>query len=197
MRIGILGGSFDPIHYGHLRAAEHACHGQQLDQVLFIPARRSPLKADTQASAAHRVAMVRLAVEGYPAFAVSMVDVERPPPSYATDTVAALQNAAPAASFVFLIGTDQLTDLPHWRSPEQLALMVPIVALTRPGSMCTTAQAIAQLSPAARDRITVQEIPAVDISASAIRGHVAGGTSIRGLTPDPVLEYIEEYNLYR
>lgn len=197
MRIGILGGTFDPIHHGHLMAAEQARTGQQLDRVLIVPANRSPLKPVTQTPAAHRVAMVRLAIQENAAFALSTVDVDRPPPSYALDTVAALQRESPSAEFVFLIGADQLTDLPHWRAPEQLLQMVPIVVLTRPGTGLATSDALKQLSMAARARITVQEMPAVAISASAIRERVANGHSIRDLTPRPVAAYIEQHGLYR
>lgn len=196
MRIGILGGTFDPIHYGHLLAAEQARLVQQLDRVLFIPANRSPLKPAAWVSTAHRVAMIRLAIKDNAAFALSAVDVERSPPSYAVDTMAILQSRWPNDEFVFLIGADQLTDLPQWRAPEQLLRMAPIVALTRPGAGCATADVLSQFSPVARARIIVQEMPAVAISASAIRQRVAAGKSIRDLTPSPVVDYIEEHGLY-
>lgn len=194
MRIGILGGTFDPIHCGHLIAAEEARRAQRLDRVLFIPANRSPLKPDAWATTAQRVAMVQLAIEGNAAFALSMVDVERPPPSYAVDTVALLQDCCPNDEFVFLMGADQLADLPQWRAPEKLLEAVPVVALTRPGA--ASADALQALSPAARARITVQEIPVIDISASAIRERVAAGQTIRGLAPGPVVDYIKEHGLY-
>ena len=197
MRIGILGGTFDPIHFGHLMAAEAARTEQQLGRVLFIPANRSPLKPATRASTAHRVAMVRLAIEDHPAFALSTVDVARPAPSYAVETVAALQRESPDDSFVFLIGADQLAELPQWRAPEQLLQAVPIVALTRPATAFTSLDALTSLSPAARARVTVQEIPAVDISASVIRERVASGETIRHFTPAPVADYIETHQLYR
>lgn len=208
MRIGILGGTFDPIHFGHLAAAEHAVKGQDLDRVLFVPANRSPLKPAAQTTAAHRTAMVRLAIAGDPTLALSTVDIERPPPSYAVDTVALLQRDFPADDFVFLIGTDQLADLPEWRAPEQLLQMVAIVALTRPGAQHAIADALNQLSspqevgaryivPPARAQVTVQEMPAVAISASEIRRRLAGGKAIAGLTPDAVIAYITEHGLYR
>ena len=196
MRIGILGGTFDPIHNGHLLAAAQARAAQQLDRVLFIPANRSPLKPAAWAATPHRVAMVRLAIEDCPASCLSTIDVERPPPSYAIDTVAALQRAAPNDSFVFLIGTDQLADLPQWRAPEQLLRMVPIVALTRPGAAHAFEAALGQLSPAARARISIQEITAVHISASAIRTRVAAGLALCDLTPAPVVAYIARHKLY-
>lgn len=195
MRIGILGGTFDPIHNGHLIAAEYARQAQQLDCVLFIPAHRSPLKADTQATTAQRVAMTRLAIAENAAFALSMVDIARSPPSYAVDTVAILQQESPDADFVFLIGADQLAELPEWRAPEQLLRMVPLVALTRPGT--DNPRALNSLPPAARARITLQKIPAVDVSASEIRRRVAAGESIAGLTPERVAAYIEKHGLYR
>ncbi|MDE2931799.1 MAG: nicotinate-nucleotide adenylyltransferase [Chloroflexota bacterium] len=194
MRIGILGGTFDPIHRGHLTAAEEARRAQRLDRVLFIPANRSPLKPSARASTAQRVAMVQLAIEGNAACALSTVDVERPSPSYAVDTVALLQSRWPNDEFVFLMGADQLADLPQWRAPEKLLEAVPVVALTRPGA--ASADALQALSPAARARITVQEIPVIDISASAIRERVAAGQTIRGLAPGPVVDYIEEHGLY-
>ena len=197
MRIGILGGTFDPIHCGHLIAAEHARTEQQLDRVLFVPANRSPLKPATQAATAHRVAMVRLAIAGNAAFALSTVDIDRPPPSYAVETVSMLQRNWPGAEFVFLIGADQLAELPQWRAPEQLLEAVPIVALTRPGAARAAAAGLKALSPMARARITVQEIPAIDISASAIRQRIACGETIRHLAPASVVEYIETHKLYR
>ena len=199
MRIGILGGTFDPIHYGHLLAAEQARLVQQLDRVLFIPANRSPLKPAAWVSTAHRVAMIRLAIKDNAAFALSAVDVERSPPSYAVDTMAILQSRWPDDEFVFLIGADQLTDLPQWRAPEQLlqdgAQSSPLRVL---GAGCATALDVllTGFSPVARARIIVQKIPAVAISASAIRQRVAAGKSIRDLTPSPVVDYIEEHGLY-
>lgn len=195
MRIGILGGTFDPIHYGHLTAAEYARKGQDLDRVLFVPASRSPLKPDAQTSAAHRAAMVRLAIADDPALAYSPVDIARPPPSYAVDTVALLQRDLPADELVFIIGTDQLAELPQWRAPEQLLQRVAIVALTRSGADHT--DALKSLSSASRARITLQEMPAVAISASAIRRRAAAGESIQDLTPGPVVAYIEKHGLYR
>ena len=197
MRIGIFGGTFDPIHYGHLIAAKEVRQRQRLDRVLFVPANRSPLKPTARASTGHRVAMVRLAIADNPAFALSTIDVERPAPSFAVETVAALRRGSPADCFVFLIGADQLAELPQWRAPEQLLQAVPLVAFTRPGAGCATEAALAQLSPAARERITLQEMPAVDVSASEIRERVAQGTDIRHLTPPQVAEYIETNNLYR
>ena len=197
MRIGIFGGTFDPIHHGHLIAASEARQSQRLDRVLFIPANRSPLKPTARASTAHRVAMVRLAIANKPAFALSTIDVERPAPSFAVETVAALQRGSPADCFVFLIGADQLAELPQWRAPEQLLQAVPLVAFTRPGSEYAAEAALAQLSPAARGRITLQAMPAVDVSASDIRARVARGEAIRHLIPPQVVEYIERHSLYR
>lgn len=196
MRIGILGGTFDPIHYGHLHAAAQAQVTQGLDRVLFVPANRSPLKPAAWASTNHRAAMVDLAIADHASFALSPVDIERPPPSYAIDTVADLRQAQPDADFVFLIGADQLADLPQWRAPERILALAPIVALTRPGVAQANADILPHLSAAARDRITVQEIPAVDISASAIRERLAAGKLIRGLTPSAVVAYIERHELY-
>ena len=197
MRIGIFGGTFDPIHHGHLIAAKEARQRQRLDRVLFVPANRSPLKSTARASTDHRLAMVRLAIADEPAFALSTIDVERPAPSFAVETVAALQRGSPADCFVFLIGADQLAELPQWRAPEQLLQAVPLVAFTRSGAGCATEAALAQLSPAARGRITLQDMPAVDISASDIRERVAQGGTIHHLTPPQVVEYIETHNLYR
>ena len=197
MRIGIFGGTFDPIHHGHLIAASEARQSQRVDRVLFVPANRSPLKPTARASTDHRVAMVRLAIADYPAFALSTIDVERPAPSFAVETVAVLQRGSPADCFVFLIGADQLAELPQWRAPEQLLRAVPLIAFTRPGAECAAEAALAQLSPAARGRITLQDMPAVDISASDIRERVAQGEAIRHLTPPDVVAYIETHHLYR
>ena len=184
MRIGILGGSFDPIHHGHLILARAAKEELGLNRVLLMPANKSPHKTDTKpATAEDRFEMVRLAIEGEEGFEVSDVELRRPAPSYTVETLRELKKSHPQDEFVLLIGADNVATFDTWREPEEIRHLAQIAVLDRAGSA------------AAHDWPTVRRL--VDISSTDIRARAADGRSIRYLTPDAVCDYIATHSLYR
>ena len=195
--IGVFGGTFDPIHTGHLIVAECALDQLGLERVLFVPAKRSPLKPDREmASDAHRLRMVELAIEGHAGFAISRVDLDRPAPSYTVDTLAAIQNLfGPDTELHFIMGGDSLADLLAWREPERILEMARIAAYERPAADIALETLSAGL-PALFDRIDWIEGPRMGISASAIRAARSEGHSVRYQVPDKVLDHMERAGLY-
>ncbi len=190
MTTGLLGGSFDPVHHGHLIAAGRAAEALALDRVLFIPCLRQPLKArGPAASPAHRRAMVELAVAGEPRFALETMELDRPGggPSYTVDTLRAVAARDRGERLVLLLGADAAASLPAWRAVEEVAALAEIAVLTRPGA------------PEVASRLVrhVVATPAIEISASEIRARCLAGKSIRYLVPDSVADYIERTRLYR
>jgi nicotinate-nucleotide adenylyltransferase len=195
-RIGILGGTFDPIHYGHLAIAEEARLALQLDRVLFVPAAQQPLKRGAHvATPEQRFAMVRLACAPNRAFEVSRIELERPGPSFTLTTLEALL-AAGIGELFFILGEDALADLTRWHGAAQVVELAHIIAVGRPGSAPDHTQIIHML-PALRERLTVLPGPALDISSTALRRRVGAGQPIRYQTPDAVVAYIDEHSLYR
>jgi len=202
MDIGILGGTFDPVHVGHLRIAEEARVRLELSRVLFVPAGQPWLKADEAiASPIHRVEMVRRAIADNPYFELSTVEVDRPGPSYAVDTVATIavlqQQLGAEASFFFLLGWDSLAELPRWKEPDKLVQMCRLVAVPRPDFSPPNLEALESSIPGVTQSVVLLDMPLVDVSSSDIRKRVAKGLSIQGLVPDDVEEYIKEQQLYR
>lgn len=190
MATGLLGGSFDPVHLGHLIAADRAAEALGLARVLFVPCARQPLKAvGPVAPAAHRRAMLELAVAGHAAFAVEPMELERPGPgpSYTVDTLRELKRRCPGARLVLLLGADAAADLPRWRAAEEVARLAEVAALTRPGAPEVVTGLVRH----------VVATPAIEISASDIRARCLAGKSIRYLVPDAVADYIERNGLYR
>jgi nicotinate-nucleotide adenylyltransferase len=184
MRIGILGGSFDPIHHGHLILARAAREELGLDRVVFIPAHASPHKTgDFSTTGEERLAMVRLAVAGEEGFELSDIELLRPPPSYTVDTLRELRNAHPNDELVLLIGADNVAKFDTWREPDEIRRLAKIAVLDRAN------HGIPPGWPVVR-RL-------VDISSTDIRARVAAGRSIRYLTPDSVCDYIASHGLYR
>lgn len=194
-RIGILGGTFDPPHYGHLILAELAADSLALDRVLFVPAADPPHKGALRSSAEHRVAMVERAIAGNPRFALSRVDLDRPGPQYSVEMVRLLQGERPEAPLAFLIGGDSLRDLPQWSRPDELIRLVRLGVMRRPGSAPDLTQLEREL-PGIRERVDWIDAPQIEISASALAQRVRAGLSIRYQTPDAVRAYIEEHRLY-
>jgi nicotinate-nucleotide adenylyltransferase len=185
---GLLGGSFDPIHHGHLIAAERAAEVLGLAQVLFVPCARQPLKRRGPVAApGDRAAMLELAVAGHPVFALDAEELERPGPSFTIDTLRALTQRCPGERFVLLLGADAAADLPRWKNADEVARLAEVAVLTRPG-------APEVVSPLIRHVVAT---PAVEISASDIRARCLAGKSIRYLVPDPVADYIAAQGLYR
>lgn len=196
MRLGIFGGTFDPVHYGHLLLAEQCREQLGLDEVWFLPAATSPFKQGQRTtSAEHRVAMLELAVAGHPAFRVSELELRRGGTSYTVDTLAELQAQHADHELFLLIGADSLTDLPHWREPARILELATVAAVNR-GRSAADLEAIVPQLPAAAGRVSLVQMPAVDISATDLRGRAAAGRSIRYLTPRPVEEYIRQHRLY-
>jgi len=195
-RIGILGGTFDPIHYGHLAIAEEARLALQLDRILFVPAAQQPLKRGTHiATPEQRFAMTQLACASNPDFDVSRVELDRPGPSFTLTTLEALQDAQ-IGDLHFILGEDALADLVRWHGAERVVELARIIAVGRPGATPNHTR-IMQALPALSERLTVLPGPALDISSTALRGRVAASLPIRYQTPDAVVEYINEHGLYR
>jgi len=188
LKIGILGGSFDPVHIGHLAIAEQARVEYALDRVLFVPARRSPLKQETVAGEQDRVAMLKLALAGNAGFKISAVELDRGGPSYTYDTIVALRNDHPGASFFFIIGEDAFAEITAWRRAADLSGLA--VFLVAPRSSQVPAEPPIQITwhPLSSAHIAV--------SSTMIRERIKNGGPVRYLVPDAVLNYIQRERLY-
>jgi nicotinate-nucleotide adenylyltransferase len=201
MRIGVFGGTFDPVHYGHLLAAECCREQCRLDQVWFLPAAVPPHKQHTDmASSEHRLAMLQLAIGGHEPFVLSRLEIDRGGLSYTVDTLASLVEQQPAAEWYFLMGSDSLADLPGWREPARICELATIVVVVRPSAPPPDFAPLAGMVSAARlqhMREHVVRMPLVDLSSREIRRCVAEGRSIRFRTPRAVEKYIETHGLYR
>ena len=195
-KIGILGGSFNPIHLAHLVLAETARETLRLNRVVFVPAKLPPHKDPSAlADAKDRLAMVRLAVAGNPSFEVSDIELRREGPSYTVDTVEMMRRRSRWKTEVFfLIGADTLRELPAWREIRRLAKLCKFVPLSRPGAPAPDVKELAEVMGAREARAIIAraiEMPLLDISSSDIRRRVANGKSIRYLVPEAVARYIE------
>lgn len=196
-RIGILGGSFDPIHLGHLIAAEAAREQLGLSSILLIPARQSPLKAHHPgAPGPDRRRMIELAIAGHPRFGVSSIELDGSGQSYTVETLRAIAQQTDADLY-FLMGYDQLRDLPQWRDPAALFQVAQIVGMSRPECLRPDLAALYRDFPAARDRLIVADVPAIEISSTDLRRRLAEGQSIDFRVPEAVRRYIQERGLYR
>lgn len=198
MKLGLLGGTFDPIHLGHLIAAEDVRVQLGLDRVVFIPARQSPLKQDQLSSSVeHRLAMVEMATASNPYFAVSRVEIERGSPSYTIETVRyLLEKEVPGTAIYFLVGLDQAAALPGWKDPGPLMELCRLVLMSRPGWPAPDFDFLERYIARARERILSVRVPAIDISSTEIRRRASRGLSIRYLVPEAVEEYIMGHRLY-
>jgi nicotinate-nucleotide adenylyltransferase len=192
--IGVLGGTFDPPHFGHVLLARWAAAKLKLDRVLFVPAGRPPHKANAAAaSAAHRLAMTRLAVRGQPGFAVEALETRRRGPSYTVDTVRALAARWPGAKLHLIMGADMFATFDTWREPEAIAERAVLAVLLRPG-----ARAPKRSRAAAHGQGVVKlRNPGLPLSSSALRARARRGLSLEGFVPDPVARYVERHALYR
>ncbi len=212
--IGILGGSFNPIHLGHLRAAEEVREAEALDEVLFVPAALPPHKeAPTLVTAAHRLKMVERAIAGVPGFRVSRLEIDRAGPSYSVDTLRALRaEVGERARLVFVLGIDAFRDFHTWKEHEAIFALCDVVVVTRPPAPAALGRE--EIPLAAREAfwydsssdgyrhrsghvLRFQRITPLDISADRIRALLAAGRSIRFLVPPAVESYIAEHALYR
>jgi nicotinate-nucleotide adenylyltransferase len=192
MKIGIFGGTFDPIHLGHLLLAEQALEAVPLDEVWFVPAGEPPHKRERVVTPAfHRLRMVELATREHPRFRVSDLEVKRQGPSYTVHTIEALKAAHPQHHFFLLVGADMVKDLPNWYKTNKIIQHVQILALGRPG--VETGDIPAEI----RERLTwIEGAAETNISSSLIRRRLAAGKSVRYLLPEPVYQYVKEHRLY-
>jgi nicotinate-nucleotide adenylyltransferase len=200
--IGILGGTFDPIHIAHLAIAEEAREAVGLQMVLFVPAGLPVHKPGRPVSPAEdRVAMVAAAIADNPAFALSRAEIDRPGPSYAVDTLETLAAEITAAGgrpdLVFILSSEAYAGLPTWRRPERIVELCRMAVVPRPGVDPVDPVAMARLVPGADRRTMVIDGPMLAVSGSTIRSRVAAGRSIRYLVPDAVIAYIGDHGLYR
>lgn len=199
-RIGIFGGSFDPVHLGHLLIAEQFAQDMKLDVVKFIPAKVSPFKLSyTPTSDKHRLEMLRLAVGSNERFEVDSLELERGGVSYTIDTVASLRSVEPDAEYYMLIGADSLKDFKKWKSPEELLRSVSLVVARRGGEAPPewselSGLAIPEVLSGIQERVL--DLPAMEISSTDIRRRVERGRSIRYLVPSGVEVYIHSHGLY-
>jgi nicotinate-nucleotide adenylyltransferase len=198
-RVGLMGGTFDPIHYGHLVAAEEARVAFDLSKVIFVPSGRPPHKIDqTISGGSDRYLMTMLAVLGNPHFDISDTEIRREGPSFAIDTVREFRDAYPEGTeFHFITGADACLEILGWKDSSQLLAECRIIAATRPGIPSShLREEIARLYPGVSDRFSVLEVPALAISSTDIRSRVRAGRSIRYLVPELVRQYIERQGLY-
>jgi nicotinate-nucleotide adenylyltransferase len=197
-RLGILGGTFDPVHHAHLVAAQEAHHQLELDRVLFVPAGDPPHKPSRPLSAAHhRLRMLEMAIAGQPHFAISRVDLDRPGPCYTVDTLALLRSEwGPAPTFFFIEGADSLADIPTWYQPQRLLHLCELVVVERPGVELDLPRLEQQL-PGITNRIHWVQMPLLEISSTGLRARVRAGRPISYLLPLTVEAYIREHKLYK
>lgn len=189
--MGLLGGMFDPIHLGHLRAAEIVRDALALDEVVFVPAGVPPHRGRPVAAGVDRYAMVALATAGDRAFVPSDLELRRDGPSYTVETVAELRAQHPQAEVVLIVGSDNLPMIGEWREPQRLLEMCTVAVVERPGSPPASA---GQIPPARLHRIEGTALP---IASRDLRERIRAGRSVRHLVPPPVADYIEKRSLYR
>jgi nicotinate-nucleotide adenylyltransferase len=201
MRIGIFGGTFDPVHQGHLILAEQAREQGRLDEVWFVPAPRPPQKeAQAITRFEQRVEMLTLALAGQPAFRVDRVEEHRDGPSYTADTLTELHQRHPEHEFWLLIGGDSLADLPSWREPIRIVQQAGLLVAERAGAPLLSVQELrVRLGLSEADRLQIQVIDTlrIEIASRDLRRRVAAGRSIRYFLPRSVEMYIQEKGLYR
>lgn len=193
LRIGVMGGTFDPIHYGHLVAAEEARYQLDLDRVLFVPAGR-PWQKEDVTSATHRLEMTRLATQSNERFEVSTLEIDRRGPTYTVDTLRQLRREQRDASLFFVTGADAILDILTWKDANEALGIATFVAASRPGY---DLDRLGSLGADVRARIVVIHVPALAISSTDIRDRVTRGAPIRYLVPDAVADYIAFNDLYR
>ncbi len=196
-RLGVMGGTFDPIHYGHLVTAEEALVQFDLDSVLFVPTGRPWMKQHEGVSPPEdRYLMTVIATASNPLFRVSRMEVDRDGPTYTVDTLRGLKERYGAKTDLFFItGADAIVEILQWKDPQELFDLATFIAATRPGY--DVLAAIEKHAPVSRSEITVMSIPALAISSTDIRARIAAGRPIRYLVPEGVKSYVEKAGLYR
>ncbi|MBI5408860.1 MAG: nicotinate (nicotinamide) nucleotide adenylyltransferase [Nitrospirae bacterium] len=218
MKIGVYGGTFNPIHYGHLRTAEEVFEKLSLDKVLFIPAGRTPLAKPELVKAGHRYSMVKLAAADNPHFEISDVEIKTGGKSFTVDTIRKLGRLYAGSELFFILGLDAFLDLPNWKQPDELLNLTNVVVISRPRWSFTgllsspylksvSGRALKELDNKKRDLVPFDisekkkgflcRVTGLDISASNIRNLIMSGESVRYLLPDSVENYIISHKLYK
>jgi nicotinate-nucleotide adenylyltransferase len=196
-RLGILGGTFDPPHTGHLILAEYAYDALDLEQVLFVPAADPPHKQqEDKQPVKHRLVMLELALTENDHFAISRVDVDRPGPHYSVDMLQIVQAQYPDHELYFVMGSDSLRNLVHWYRPDEFIQRCHLAVMRRPGDYIQLNMHDAAL-PGLSERVVMVEAPLIGIASSQIVERIQHGRSIRYLLPQSVVDYIDEHRLYR
>lgn len=189
-RIGVMGGTFDPIHHGHLVAASEVQDVYGLDEVIFVPTATQPFKKGRRVtSPEHRYLMTVIATASNPRFTVSRVDIDRGGTTYTIDTLRDLRDERPDAEFFFITGADALRQIMEWKNPEELFDLAHFVGVTRPGHRL-------EAEDLPRDRVSLIEVPALAISSTEVRTRSASKRPVWYLVPDGVVQYINKYGLY-
>jgi nicotinate-nucleotide adenylyltransferase len=200
MRVGVFGGTFDPIHYGHLILAEQCREQGRLDQVWFVPAPRPPQKEEQAITRFdQRVELLQLALAGNPTFRIDDIEKDRPGPSYTVDTLAELRRRHPDADLHLLVGSDALADLPTWREPRRLLEQAGLLVVARPGATVLSADELharTGLPVEVPLRLQVVHAPLIEIASRDLRRRAAAGRSLRYFLPRAVECYIHDKRLY-
>ncbi|MFD3258342.1 nicotinate-nucleotide adenylyltransferase [Paenibacillus lentus] len=191
-KVGIMGGAFDPIHLGHLLAAERAREQFELEEIWFMPSHTPPHKHQSGVSGEQRLAMVTEAICSNPAFKPLDIELRRGGVSYTVETIKELRKQYPDMEFYFIIGADMVNYLPKWEGIDELTEMLKFIGLQRPGSFLE----LDTLPPFIQDAVYLAEMPLVDISSSMIRSRLTAGHSIRYMVPDTVYDYMTRSGLY-
>lgn len=192
MKVGIMGGTFDPIHIGHMLAAESARDAYDLEEVWFMPSHIPPHKEDAGVTGLMRLEMTAEAIAGHPSFRTLDWEVKRGGVSYTVDTVRELRDAYPEHDFYFIIGADMVAYLPKWNRIGELAEMLTFIGLNRPG----TELSVDDLPDFLQKAVVTAEMPLIEISSTIIRSRAASGSSIRYMVPDRVYDYIVRSGIY-
>jgi nicotinate-nucleotide adenylyltransferase len=193
MKIGLFGGTFDPVHLGHLRAAENAREALGLDSIHFIPAGAPPHRTGPRSSSLDRYAMVTLATSGHPQFVAAGLEVEREGPSYTVDTLSAMRDAHPSDDLMLIVGSDAFGDISSWKDHDRIFSMCRVAVVHRPGEVPRSAMALELTG----ERVVWVEAAGLPVSATDVRRRVSEGRSVRYLVPDLVADYIDKRSLYR
>jgi nicotinate-nucleotide adenylyltransferase len=189
IRLGVMGGTFDPVHFGHLVAANEAASAFGLDKVIFVPT-GEPWQKQTITDSGHRFNMTKLAIAGNSHFDISRVDVDRPGPTYTVDTLRDIKSQHPEAELFFITGADSIAQIGSWKDSEQIWPLAHLVGVTRPGHSL-------EVPKSPHGAVSLLEIPALAISSTDIRARVESGKPIDYLLPASVIDYIQKNNLYR
>jgi nicotinate-nucleotide adenylyltransferase len=195
-RTGILGGTFDPPHIGHLILGEYAAEALNLTRLLFVPAADPPHKVhEYKTPIIHRLKMLELALADNVRFSISQVDIDRAGPHYSVDTVRIIGRQFPQSELHFIMGGDSLRDLPMWHRPQEFIRLCKLAVMRRPDDGLVAAMN-EEVLPGLADRVYTLDAPLIDVSSTHITDRIQQGQSVRYLVPDPVLEYIHEHHLY-